>query len=141
MAPHVTDAGRPRVVDASALVELPQGHPEPMRLLAIAHAGGFSVLLPATAVAEAQAALKLPAALWDHIFKRPGVVVLSLTGYNAVAVGVLASPRLEHHPMQPVLTGPLMVGHVLREAVETNAVVFTRIPELYGGHDIPVTAI
>ncbi|WP_240669988.1 hypothetical protein [Actinoplanes solisilvae] len=99
------------------------------------------MLLPATAVAEAQAALKIPAALWDHIFKRPRAVVLNLTGYNAVAVGVLASPRLEHHPMQAVLTGPLMVGHVVREAAETNAVVFTRIPELYGGHEVPVTVI
>jgi hypothetical protein len=137
----VTVPGQPRVLDASALVELTQGHPKPMRLLDDAHAGSINVLLPAVAVAEAQAALRLPANLWDHIFRLSGVVVLDLTGRNAVEVGALASSRLVHHPTQPVLTGPLMVGHVLREAIETNAVVITRVPELYGGHDVSVTAI
>ncbi|WP_308120962.1 hypothetical protein [Paractinoplanes bogorensis] len=129
------------MLDASAVVELLQGHPMMMTMLADALAGWINMLLPASAIAEAQAAVRLPASTWDHILRLHGTVVLDLTGRNALEVGIFASPRLEHHPVQPLLTGPLMAGHVLQEAVETKAVIFTRIPELYGGHDVAVRAI
>ncbi|MFF5293057.1 hypothetical protein [Paractinoplanes globisporus] len=118
-----------------------QGHPVLMRLLADAEDGQVNLLLPAVAVAEAQAVLAMPGSMWDHIFAFRGVVVLELTGRNAVEAGTLARPRLQHHPVQPPLTGPLMAGHVLREAIDTNAVIVTRIPELYGGHDVAVSPL
>ena len=131
----------PRVLDASALVELLHGNPMLMRMLGDAHTGRLNVLLPATAVAEAQAAVSLPASMWNHVFGFRGVSTLNLHEHNAVEAGALAAPRLEHNPTQHVLTGALMVGHVLREAVATNGVIVTRLPELYGGHDVPVSAL
>ncbi|GLY00217.1 MULTISPECIES: hypothetical protein [Actinoplanes] len=101
----------------------------------------MSLLVPATAIAEAQAAMRMPRAAWAHIYRIRGLSTLDLHEGNADQVGDLAAPRLQHYPMQKLLTGPLMVGHVLREAIETNAAISTQIPELYGGHSVPVVLI
>ncbi|MEU8244239.1 hypothetical protein AB0C07_38795 [Actinoplanes missouriensis] len=131
----------PRILDASALVELFAGHPELMQMLDDADAGLVLMAFPATAVLEAQAALRAEYRMWQHFFRFPGVHVLDLTAHGALDAGDIAAARLMHHPMQPVLTGPQMVGQVVTEAVGMNATVVTRIPELYGGHDVAVVAI
>jgi hypothetical protein len=137
----VTTHHPPRILDASAIVELFAGHPTLMRLLEDAEAGRLLLALPATAVAEAQAVLRAESAMWFHIFAFRGLHELPLTWHGAVAAGRIAAPRLEHHPMQPALIGPLMVGQVVQEATSMNAVVVTRIPEAYGAYDVAVIAI
>ncbi|XVU21009.1 hypothetical protein ACQPZJ_27490 [Actinoplanes sp. CA-054009] len=59
-----------------------------------------------------------------------------MTWYGALEAGSIAAPRLEHFPMQPALIGPIMVGQVVHEAREMDAVVVTRIPEAYGAYDV-----
>lgn len=134
-------AYRTRVLDASAMVELFAGHPLVMQMLEDAEAGRVLIGLPATAILEAQAALRADDGMWHHVFRFHGVTVLDLTGDGALPAGRIASARLEHHPMQPALMGPQMVGHVVTEATAMNAVVVTRLPELYGGHDVAVVTI
>lgn len=123
------------------MVELFAGNPQVMRMLNDAEAGVALVALPATAVLEAQAALRAAPSMWHHFFRFPGLTVLDLTGHGALDAGVIAAARLEHHPMQPTLTGPQMVGQVVTEARALNAAIVTRIPELYGGHDVPVVVV
>lgn len=130
---------RPRILDASALVELVQGHPEMMRLLDDADAGHLNLAVPTLAIAEAQVVLAITASAWDHIMEYRGVTELPLSTHAAVDAGDLARPRLEHHPVQKALIGPLMVGQVIREATTMGAVIYTRVPEAYGGHDVAIT--
>lgn len=132
---------RPRVLDASALVELVGGHPEMMRLLDDADAGLLNVAVPTLAIVEAQVVLRLPDAAWDHVLAYRGVTDLPLSAHAAVDTGDLARPRLEHHPMHEALTGPLMAAQVVHEAREMSGVIYTRLPQLYGGRDdVAVTA-
>ena len=131
---------RPRVLDASALVELFHGHPKMMRLLDDAGAGHFNLAIPTVAIAEAQAVLAVSASVWDHVMTYPGVTELPLCTHAAIDTGNLARPRLEHHPVHKSLIGPLMVGQVVREAVTMNGIVYTRVPEAYGGQDVAVKA-
>ncbi|GIF08267.1 hypothetical protein [Actinoplanes siamensis] len=131
---------QPYILDASALVELFNGHPAVMNMLADAEVDRFSVVAPAAAVLEAQVVLKATPAMWEYMLDRR-VVELPLHGEASVEAGNYARPRLEHHPMCRLLTGPPMVGHVLREAKEMGGAIVTVIPENYGGHDVAVTVL
>ncbi|MFF5081722.1 hypothetical protein ACFY36_32125 [Actinoplanes sp. NPDC000266] len=126
----------PRILDASAVVEMFAGHPKLMKLLEKAQVGEESLTMPALAVAEAQAALRYSDNVWSHFFRLPGLNEQSLTWFGALEAGAVASSRLEHYPMQPALIGPIMVGQVVHEAREMGAVVVTRIPEAYGAYDV-----
>jgi hypothetical protein len=137
----VTTLFRPRVLDASALVELFSGHPGLMSLLDDATAGHVFVLIPTLAIAEAQAVLGVAPSLWDHILRMPGVLAMNLTQHAAVEVGRLAAPRLRHHPVHTALIGPLMAAQVLHEAQAMNAVIVTRVPETYGGHEVVIDPV
>ncbi|MBB2946820.1 putative nucleic acid-binding protein [Actinoplanes lutulentus] len=132
---------QPRVLDASALVELFQGHPRLLELLGGAADGDFSIAVPAVAVAEAQAVLAVTGSAWSAILGRTGVTELPLSADAAVDVGDIARPRLLHHPVHSALIGPIMVGQVIWETKQMGAVVVTRVPEAYGGHDISVAVI
>ena len=131
----------PRILDASALVELFAGHPKLMRMLTDAEAGRVFLLVPTLAIAEAQAAIGATGSMWDRILGLPGVRAMDLTQHVAVEAGELASARLRHHPMQAALIGPLMVGQVVYEAMSMNATIVTGVPEAYGGQDVAVVAI
>lgn len=130
----------PRVLDASALVELFQGHPDLMRILTNADAGQFTVSAPASAILEAQVVLKATTAMWDHVLGSR-VCELPLQGHASIEAGDFARPRLENYPLHKVLTGPPMVGHVLREARVMTGAIVTAIPVNYGGHDVPLDVI
>lgn len=110
-------------------------------LLEVAAAGEVMLTLPALAVAEAQAALRLPLSTWYHLFGFPGIHEQQLTWNGAVEAGEIAAPRLEHHPMQPALIGPLMVGQMVAEATAMSAVIVTRIPEAYGAYRVSLLAL
>ncbi|GLW30624.1 hypothetical protein [Actinoplanes regularis] len=125
----------PRILDASALVQLFHGHPDLMKILKDSDLGQFSVAAPAGAVLEAQVVLKATTSMWDH-FLAHRVFELPLSGHASVEAGDLARSRLENHPVHRVLTGPPMVGQVLREAFAMNGAIVTAIPENYGGHNV-----
>lgn len=130
----------PRILDASALVELFQGHPEMMNMLGQAEQREFGVAVPAGAVLEAQVVLKASTSVWDHMLAGR-VWEVALRGHASVEAGDLARPRLENFPMHRVLTGPPMVAQVLREAKAMGGTIVTTIPENYGGHSVPVSVL
>ncbi|GAA0493471.1 hypothetical protein Ade02nite_21570 [Paractinoplanes deccanensis] len=134
----MTAARPPRILDASAVVELFAGHPEAMKMLENAEAGEGTLVMPALPVAEAQAAMRHPEKVWRHIFGRSGITEQALTWHGAIEAGLIAAPRLEHYPMQAALIGPIMVGQVVHEAREMGAVVVTTVPEAYGAYDVAV---
>jgi hypothetical protein len=134
----VTALSRSRVLDASALVEVFSGHPEMMALLNTAAAGEVLLVVPTLAIAEAQAVLGVALSLWDHILAFPGIRTLDLSQHVAVEVGRLAAPRVQNHPVHTALIGPLMIAQVLYEAATMSAVIVTRLPEAYGGHDVAI---
>ncbi|SNY55165.1 hypothetical protein [Paractinoplanes atraurantiacus] len=126
----------PRILDASAVVEMFAGHPKLMKLLEKAQVGEEALTMPALAVAEAQAALRYSDKMWQYFFGISGLTEQTLSWFGALEAGSIASARLEHYPMQPALIGPIMVGQVVHEAREMDAVVVTRIPEAYGAYDV-----
>ncbi|MEU8243939.1 hypothetical protein AB0C07_37265 [Actinoplanes missouriensis] len=130
-----------RILDASAVVELFAGHPKAMKELQAATDGDLLLSLPALAVAEAQAALRLPASTWYHFFGHRGVHEQALSWHGALNAGLLAATRLEHHPMQAALIGPIMVGQVVDEATAMHAPIVTRIPEAYGAYDVTLRVL
>ncbi len=130
----------PRILDASALVELFQGHPRVMTILQQADLGKFTISTPASAVLEAQVVLKATTSVWDHVLGGR-VCELPLQGHASVEAGNFARPRLENYPMHRVLTGPPMVGHVLHEAREMNGAIVTGVPFNYGGHSVPLVVL
>ncbi|GLY03766.1 hypothetical protein [Actinoplanes sp. NBRC 101535] len=73
--------------------------------------------------------------MWDYILTCHGVTELPLSVHTAVATGDLARPRLTNHPVHPEMRGPLQAAQVLSEARSMRAIIVTRYPELYGGHD------
>ncbi|GAA4977644.1 hypothetical protein [Actinoplanes utahensis] len=134
----MTGYGPPRVLDASALVELFQGHPLLMQLLELAAAGKVVIAFPDVAIEEAAAVLDIEPALWDHFLRFPGVTVLSMGAHGAIAAGRYARPRVTNPIVHRELANPLQIGHVVQEAIHMSAIVVTAIPEAYAGHDLVV---
>ncbi|MFI1992097.1 hypothetical protein [Actinoplanes sp. NPDC020271] len=130
----------PRVLDASALVELFNGNFELMTMLGDADRGRFSVSAPAAAVLEAQVVLKAAPWMWEQVLKER-VYELPLQGTASVVAGNFARPRLENYLPHRVLTGPPMVGHVLHEALVMSGTIVTTVPLNYGGHAVPLTVL
>ncbi|GAA2692173.1 hypothetical protein [Actinoplanes palleronii] len=132
----------PFILDASALVELFQGHPVLMRILEDADFGDFTMAVPTNAVLEAQVVLRATPSMWNHVLSpRRTIVELPLDIQATIEAGNLARPRLEHHPMHRVLIGPPMVAQVLREALTMIGAIVTAIPEAYGGHDVAIRLV
>jgi hypothetical protein len=125
----------PRILDASAVVELFAGHPRLMQMLDDAGAGRILIGLPSGAVATAQAVLKASPNMWAHIFRFSGLVELQEGWHAAVEIGTIAAPRLAHHPTDAPLIDPRMVAQAVREARIMSGVIITRIPEAYGAYD------
>ncbi|GAA2714356.1 hypothetical protein [Actinoplanes palleronii] len=125
-----------RVLDASALVELMQGHPKMMQLVGQAHVGARTVVVPALAALEAQVAVRAKVSIWDHLLKLPGLRDLDLPARTAIQVGDIAGPRLQRYPLHTELMAEQMVAQIVHEASQMNAVVVTRIPTLYRGYPI-----
>ncbi|MGK5677477.1 hypothetical protein [Actinoplanes sp. URMC 104] len=132
-----------RVLDASALVELFNGHRTLMRLMEDADSGGISLVVPTLAIAEAQAVMNARPAQWDFILAFRGIRTLPLSEHDAIAVGTAAAPALRAAPAaRPVaLIGPLMLAQVAHEARELGAVVVTGFPSVYAGFDVDVSGL
>ncbi|MBO3741734.1 hypothetical protein [Actinoplanes flavus] len=134
----MTGLRTPRILDASALVELFSGHSTLMRLIDDANAGSPVVVVPTLAIAEAQAAIDAPSQHWERVLSVPALRILDLSAPVAIEVGRIAGPRLRNHPVQAPLIGPLMTAQVLYEAKMLSAAIVTTVPEAYGGHDVAV---
>ena len=119
----------PRVLDASALLTLFDGNPAVMRLLDDAELGEVFLLMPAVAIAEAESVIRAGVRLWEPFLLFPGVRALELTEHTAIESGRLMN------------RAPLMVAEVVYEAQAMNAVVVTRIPEAYAGHDVALMVV
>jgi predicted nucleic acid-binding protein len=108
---------RSLLFDASALVALFDAHDRVYALWAAAEESSVPVLLPATAIAEANRKLRATDAAWNAVLLGHNVAALDLTPATALA----ASRR----------GGDLAVAHASVEAGATGATIVTAHPDAY----------
>jgi hypothetical protein len=123
----VTDP--PRILDAAALMSLIYGNREVLRLLDDAYAGQTFVLMPAVAIAEAEAGLRVGSRMWDPFLRFPGLEALALTEHGALDAARLMDSL------------PLMTAQVVWEAQTMEAVVVTHTLEAYDGYDVALMPV
>jgi len=117
----------PRILDASAIVALFNGHPELSRLLDLAGQGSMSILLPTTAIADAEAVIHHGTGGWEPILLSSGVGSLPLAEHAAIEIGCWP--------------GELAVRHAVHEADALRAAVVTTEPGLYKGLPVPLLVV
>jgi hypothetical protein len=117
----------PRILDASAIVAFFAAHPRLMTLLDQADAGQVNLLLPTTAIAEAQSELRHTLDQWHALLFSPGVRSMPLSEHCAVEIG--AWP------------GGLATRHTVHESQSMRAAVVTREPALYRRHIVSLLVI
>jgi hypothetical protein len=108
---------RPLLLDDSALEALFCGHDAVTALWFGAEARGTAILLPTTAIAEANRRLDATDNAWDAVLLGPNVVALELS--TAAALGTSRLPP------------GLATAHASYEAIATNATIITNDPERY----------
>ncbi len=118
---------RPRILDASAMVRLFDGHPMLMRMLIDAEQGNVFLLLPAAGIAQAQRVVQARADLWSQFLMFTGVRALELTEHTAIEAGLL--------------DGDISVTQVVFEARTMNALVVTAVPEAYVRYDVELLEV
>lgn len=117
----------PRILDASAIVALFNGHPELDRLLDLAEKGWVNLLLPTTAIADAEAVVQHGTQGWEPILLTGGVRSLPLAEHTAIEIGSWP--------------GELAVRHAVHEADALRAAVVTTEPGLYNGLQVPLLVV
>lgn len=117
----------PRVFDASALIGWHQGHPFLAEIADQAEAGWFQLVIPATAVVDAESELRYGWSVWAVVFDAPGIQTMPLGEHTAVEIG-----------MWP---GPLSARHAAYAAADGRGVVVTRQPGLYQGLTVQLLAV
>lgn len=108
---------RPLLFDASALIALFGGHERVSALWFDAEAVGVAVLLPTTAIAEANRELNATDNAWSALLLGPNVYALDLSAASALGAS-------RQH-------GDLAAAHAASEAVATDATIVTGRPEAY----------
>lgn len=117
----------PRVLDASAMVEFFAAHPRLMSLLDQADAGTVNLLLPTTAIADAQTKVGASMDGWHALLLSPGVRSLPLAEHAAIEIGTWP--------------GALSVRHAVHEARAMRAAVVTCEPGQYRGMDVTLLVV
>lgn len=118
---------RPRVLDASSLVDLFGGHDGLTDLLLDAERGQVHVLLPTTAIAAAEAEVVAGRGGWDPFLLTRGVQALPLAERAAIEIGPWP--------------GPLATRHTVHEATAARGVVVTRKPGAYEGYKVSLVVV
>jgi hypothetical protein len=108
-----------------------------LRMLSDAEAGKVFLLMPTLAIAKAEASLRAGQPLWEPFLSLRGVHSMDLTEHTAIEIGGMLTPRPDGAaaPTRP------MVGQVVYEAQAVDAVVVTRTPQAYAGHDVTLMAV
>lgn len=109
----------PRVLDASALTALFNGHRGLRDMMGEAEAGWWTLVLPAVCMADAAAELGTRPSAWDALLLTPGVLALPLAPHTAVEVAGWP--------------GTLAARHAAHEATALRAAVVTCDPPAYDG--------
>lgn len=109
----------PLVFDTSALVALFAGVPQMEDLLEAAHGGESTVILPAAAMADAEAQVRAGKNGWEAILRTDNLYPMDLSTGTAVEIGA-----------QP---GTLAARHAAHEAFEAGATIVTRDRAAYDG--------
>ena len=120
-------AVRPRVMDASAMVGLFRGNPLLNELILAADKRPTIILLPTTAIADAESELRAGTSAWAPILMTPGLRSMELTQHAAVEIGPWP--------------GPLSCRHAAHEAEASGAIVLTSDPGAYQGLRVRLTVV
>ena len=106
-----------RVFDHTAIIALFRGNEEAFRLWRMADLEKLTLIMPAVAVADANAVLGATADAWRPILDPGQVIVTSLDESTAIDIGTAV--------------GPLVIRHVIREASQIQGEIVTQVPWQY----------
>jgi hypothetical protein len=117
----------PSVFDHTALLALFGGHPEAFALWEEADSSETPLVMPAVAVAEANSILGADHDAWTALLYPRHVTVAPLDSAQAIDVGLVS--------------GSLIVRHVVHEVRAVKGIIVTRAPWQYPANAGPIRII